>query len=253
MGAKNTFKKKDGLFNMGYSIPTRTLRKGYNGNDVKWLQSMLNKCGSILIVDGIFGNKTHTAIRNFQYHNGLTVDCLAGINTRKTLIACVILKDAKDYGKYLVKHDWHYKNRKYKAKSTFATTKKCKYPGSSCAHFVSWILQDAGLLKNGKILTHTPAGYGIGPKAIKGAGNLIRCEIFYPNANIKKCVYKLKEGDIIVQDSSIGIYDRLNGAPVVHTARSGQTLDKSGKYIKTTIKSGYEFTRPVLAVVRFKG
>lgn len=63
-----------------------TLRKGYSGERVRVLQTMLNekqKCG--LAVDGIFGNKTETCVKNYQASHGLTVDGLVGRNTCKSL------------------------------------------------------------------------------------------------------------------------------------------------------------------------
>lgn len=53
-----------------------TLKKGSRGNDVKTLQKALN-----LIVDGIFGNLTDEAVRDFQKSNGLKVDGIVGNNT----------------------------------------------------------------------------------------------------------------------------------------------------------------------------
>lgn len=61
---------------------TRTLRYGVIGYDVKWLQEQLTdkgySCGSI---DGIFGNKTQTAVKQFQKDNNLVVDGIVGKQT----------------------------------------------------------------------------------------------------------------------------------------------------------------------------
>lgn len=57
-----------------------TLRKGSRGNEVKMLQTSLN-----LIADGIFGDLTEEAVRDFQKHNGLKVDGIVGSNTWKKL------------------------------------------------------------------------------------------------------------------------------------------------------------------------
>lgn len=53
-----------------------TLKKGSRGNDVKVLQKALN-----LIADGIFGNLTDEAVREFQKSNGLKVDGIVGAGT----------------------------------------------------------------------------------------------------------------------------------------------------------------------------
>lgn len=45
------------------------------------LQTLLNKLGYKLVVDGISGNATTNAIKDFQKKNGLIVDGIAGTNT----------------------------------------------------------------------------------------------------------------------------------------------------------------------------
>lgn len=56
------------------------------GEDVRKVQERLNElgynCGS---ADGIFGNKTSIAVKNFQSDNGLTVDGIVGRNTAEKL------------------------------------------------------------------------------------------------------------------------------------------------------------------------
>lgn len=70
-----------------YTEPTRTLRKGLTGQDVKWLQYELVESGYKLTIDGDFGNKTHNALIKFQQSAKLEVDGKAGPATRKALIA----------------------------------------------------------------------------------------------------------------------------------------------------------------------
>lgn len=53
-----------------------TLKKGSRGEEVKALQKALN-----LIADGIFGDLTDEAVRDFQKSNGLKVDGIVGSNT----------------------------------------------------------------------------------------------------------------------------------------------------------------------------
>lgn len=52
---------------------------------VKDLQNLLNKYGYRLAVDGLVGNDTLNAIRDFQSKNGLAVDGIAGTNTMNKL------------------------------------------------------------------------------------------------------------------------------------------------------------------------
>ena len=57
-----------------------TLRKDDKGQEVKRLQSKLP-----VVADGHFGLKTEQAVRDYQEHNGLTVDGLAGKQTLSRL------------------------------------------------------------------------------------------------------------------------------------------------------------------------
>lgn len=68
------------------TVPSRTLRKGYQGDDVKSVQSRLKTLkyysGS---VDGKYGTGTMAAVSAFQAANGLHADGLAGTATYKIL------------------------------------------------------------------------------------------------------------------------------------------------------------------------
>lgn len=68
-----------------YPEPTKNLKKGSKGNDVRWLQYMLTKKGYSLVCDGIWGNKTEEAVRAFQADHGLVVDGIVGKLTRAEL------------------------------------------------------------------------------------------------------------------------------------------------------------------------
>lgn len=59
-----------------------TVRKGSIGEDVKTLQTMLNKVQNAgLVVDGKFGSGTLAAVKTFQKANGLKVDGVVGSAT----------------------------------------------------------------------------------------------------------------------------------------------------------------------------
>lgn len=68
-----------------------TLRYGYTGNAAGALQAALRNSGIRgvrgIAVDKIFGSQTLTAVRNFQYVQHLTVDGIAGPETRAALKA----------------------------------------------------------------------------------------------------------------------------------------------------------------------
>lgn len=233
-----------GYFTIGAS---NLLRKGDSGDAVKLLQHRLNLVGSQLQEDGIWGVQTDIAVRNFQYKAGLVVDGIVGTKTQNALIRDAIMARGAEIADYMLKHKWHYKGNGYTAKSTYGATKKLDKPGSSCAHFVSWVLQDVGLLKNAKILSHSKAGYGTGAKALVNADYLIDCKVIYPNKRISEYKDQLQPGDILVHDSSIGIWI---GGNTIMTARNGQTLNDKNQYVKLLVKSGYEWKRNILAIVR---
>lgn len=64
-----------------YHKPTRTLKLGCIGNDVKWLQEKLKSLGYSVSVDSSFGAMTLAAVKSFQKKNGLVADGLAGNKT----------------------------------------------------------------------------------------------------------------------------------------------------------------------------
>lgn len=62
-----------------------TVRRGSRGDSVTDLQNTLNNYGYGLSVDGIYGDKTDAAVRDFQYRNGLSIDGIVGNNTWNAL------------------------------------------------------------------------------------------------------------------------------------------------------------------------
>ena len=70
---------------------------GDKGNDVKTLQTKLNKVGYKLEVDGICGNATVAAIKDFQRKYNLTVDGQAGKNTITKLNSVIAAKENKNF------------------------------------------------------------------------------------------------------------------------------------------------------------
>jgi peptidoglycan hydrolase-like protein with peptidoglycan-binding domain len=61
------------------------LKSGSKGDDVKAMQTTLNKLGFTLVADGIFGEKTHNAIITMQTIFGYDADGMAGPATLKLL------------------------------------------------------------------------------------------------------------------------------------------------------------------------
>lgn len=58
-----------------------TLRRGSTGYYVTFLQERLNLFGYMVIIDGIFGAKTEATVKNFQKDRGLLVDGIVGSKT----------------------------------------------------------------------------------------------------------------------------------------------------------------------------
>ena len=70
---------------------TRNLKKGLSGADVSELQNLLNIVLSTqpLVIDGIFGSKTRTAVKQFQTIAGITVDGIYGPISHEKLMEAV--------------------------------------------------------------------------------------------------------------------------------------------------------------------
>lgn len=58
-----------------------TIRRGANGDAVKYLQGVLRKCRYQVTVDGVFAAETDDRLRRFQRQNKLTVDGVCGPRT----------------------------------------------------------------------------------------------------------------------------------------------------------------------------
>lgn len=69
-----------------YPEPTKNIRLNSKGNDVRWVQWMLNdKGGYKLIIDGIAGPKTIEALTHYQMYHDLVPDGICGPLTRASL------------------------------------------------------------------------------------------------------------------------------------------------------------------------
>ncbi|MEU8263239.1 peptidoglycan-binding protein [Micromonospora sp. NPDC048999] len=63
----------------------RILRNGSQGSDVRELQTLVNRLGAALAVDGAFGPRTTAWVRAFQQAQKLTVDAIVGPATLAAL------------------------------------------------------------------------------------------------------------------------------------------------------------------------
>jgi peptidoglycan hydrolase-like protein with peptidoglycan-binding domain len=61
------------------------------GNAIKWIQYQLNQHGAKLVIDGIYGERTHEAVVDFQashldaFGHALAIDGIVGPKTREAL------------------------------------------------------------------------------------------------------------------------------------------------------------------------
>lgn len=69
-----------------YPVPTRVIKKGCTGNDVRWVQFQLKKAGADCVIDGSFGPKSVFALKTYQISRGLKVDGSCGPATRAALL-----------------------------------------------------------------------------------------------------------------------------------------------------------------------
>ena len=53
-------------FGNPYTLTEELLKKGSRGESVRWLQYRLNELGYDLVIDGIYGDKTTAAVKDFQ-------------------------------------------------------------------------------------------------------------------------------------------------------------------------------------------
>lgn len=244
-GIKGHVDCNHGYFAQQQNTSDGLLRKGDTGAAIKLLQHRLNLVGGQLTVDGIWGVQTDSAVRNYQYKAGLTVDGIVGPKTQAALIRDAILTRAEELGKYLVKHKWHYQDKTYRAKSTFEVTRKLEHPGSTCSHYVSWILQDVGLLAPGKRISHD------GGK-VTGKEHLIDCQVIAVGKKPYDQLTDLRPGDVCVWDSNLAVYAGKSkwydaGGPFRANTKDGKYTDIG------PIAPHYDRTQPVYHLVRWKG
>ncbi len=87
-----TTPQKDTELGIPYARPTGNplLKNGSKGDGVSWVQSALNKLGYKLTVDGIFGNGTEEAVKQFQKSCGLSVDGIVGKDTINKIVGSIV-------------------------------------------------------------------------------------------------------------------------------------------------------------------
>ena len=232
------------LIGQNQNVDDGLIRKGDRGSDVKLLQHRLNILGSQLTEDGVWGVQTDSAVRGYQYRAGLTVDGVVGPKTQAALVRDAILARAAEMGAYMVKHKWHYKDGTYKAKDTWTATKALSKPGSSCSHYVSWILQDVGLLAAGKRISHDNG-------KVTGTGSLLGCQVIQAGGKTWDKLADLRPGDVCVWDSNLAVY--AGGGKWYDAGGPFKANSKDGRYTDIgPIAPYYDRTKPIYYLVRAK-
>ena len=243
-GIKGRVDMDYGYFAQQPNTNDELLRKGDTGAAIKLLQHRLNILGNQLTVDGIWGVQTDSAVRGYQYRAGLTVDGIVGPKTQAALIRDAILAQAAELGKYLVKHKWHYQDKNYRAKSTFNATKALEHPGATCSHYVSWILQDVGLLAAGKRISHDNG-------KVTGTSSLLGCQVISVGRKTWDKLADLRPGDVCVWESNLAIY--AGGGKWYDAGGPFQANSKNGKYTDIgPIAPHYDRTKSICYLVRAK-
>jgi peptidoglycan hydrolase-like protein with peptidoglycan-binding domain len=99
--AVKQFQADNGLLQDGIVDPQtwsrliRSLREGSRGPAVKAVQVILSRIVLILDVDGIFGPKTESTVKQFQANSGLPQDGIVGLQTWRALASEAVL-DSED-------------------------------------------------------------------------------------------------------------------------------------------------------------
>lgn len=81
--SKNTTAKKKNP----YKKPTKDVKYGDRGEEVKWVQFELNEAGYNIPIDGSFGVSTKNATKKFQQSCKIKADGVVGEKTRAKLVA----------------------------------------------------------------------------------------------------------------------------------------------------------------------
>ena len=226
-------------------IASATIKKGIRGSNVKELQKFLNWYGNYkLVVDGICGPKTVTAIKAFQKSESLTVDGIYGPKSYAKAKAYAKPKAMTKAEKIVAKANelaWPYGTASSKwSYSKGSPTAKCKSAMkkygydtkskmSDCGRFATTVVRESGVDKD-----------FVAMKGVKSA---------FPTSNKFSIVLKgkaipsgfLKAGDIVRYKKTSGQHTLIymgNGrvAEARHYHRFGNIYKDEKRYNGSNVK-----------------
>lgn len=191
-----------------------TIKSGTKGSGAKWAQSIIQRIGYRIAVDGSFGSASVSALKHFQTYWGLEVDGKCGPASKKALKDCVNAiessssKALRVATKELGECESRGEDDKYISWYNAATGSKFAMNVSWCAIFVSWALRRGGYSE-------------------KTYPNFASCSAglttFKKNGVLKSKSYKPKAGDLIFFDFN------QKGSPT----HVGMVFACDGKYVET--------------------
>jgi hypothetical protein len=227
---------------------------------VKAVQWELCRLGySIGKVDGICGKATTSAVIEFQRGAGLSVDGAVGPKTWAALVAAKVKPVAKS-------GPINYRERAAKAAAKIYPMAKGKKHGSgvqkrvrtleqfkaqtelNCHLMVSLVLQEAGCLLKGCVITHTPKSGGKTyiQDAVNGLENLHHCRYFWVNKPYDQLPDRWKEAGIVYIQNSNACISMGKGHIYSCNKSVGYTYKSKSDYDRT---SGYPHTSNILVVI----
>lgn len=245
-----------------YPAPTGTLREGDSGDEVRAVQWELKRLGYDIGksgVDGQYGPATKKAVEAFQKVFGLTVDGLAGKQTWASLVKAT--EKPKPVEKTV---NWRERVAEA-AKKVYPLCVGKVHSGAdvgkvnslealkahkalSCNRMVSIVLQQAGLLDKGVVVSHTAKASGKKKitDAVKNTAKLRHCKVYWVNKRFGDLPETWKRAGCVYFQNSNACISAGNGKIWSCNGAKGHKYKGRGDYLKT---SGYPFSSPILVVV----
>ena len=264
-----------------YPAPTKTITSNEqalalglvhwqnHGNEVKAVQWELVRLGySIGAVDGICGKKTITGVLTFQLGAGLKADGACGAKTWDALTKAKEKPKPVEAPTETAKAaaPTNYRKAAAEAAKRIYPLAKGKKHGSgvqkrvttleefqkqgelNCHLMASLVLQEAGCLPKGKVITHTKKASGKEKitDAVRGTENLKHCKVYWVNKKFSKLPKKWKKAGCVYIQNSNACVSAGGGWVWTCNKRVGAWYKVKGDYCKD---HGYVKTSKILCVI----